>query len=165
MYIHERDNWTNFRWDASEVSILQEIVCRKQGVTLHRHRYIATIQVRSHKNEFTLWTIMNLFRIYNCRTCASWITWLLFARLSPHSILLNIWVSISKYAATWRCNNLSVAMPSCGQVQDDETSALEYELSILAVTLLETSQNMRYFSGLFGDSTLFYYFCRRICGV
>ena len=31
MYIHERDNWTNFRWDASEVSNLQEIVCRKQG--------------------------------------------------------------------------------------------------------------------------------------
>ena len=24
---------------------------------------------------------------------------------------------------------------------------------------------MRYFSGLFGDSTLFYYFRRRICGV
>ena len=24
MYIHERDNWTNFRWDASEVSLLQE---------------------------------------------------------------------------------------------------------------------------------------------
>ena len=22
IYIHERDNWTNFRWDASEVSNL-----------------------------------------------------------------------------------------------------------------------------------------------
>ena len=32
------------------------------------------------------------------------ITWLLFARLSPRSILLNMGVSISKYAATWRCN-------------------------------------------------------------
>ena len=62
-------------------------------------------------------------------------------------------------------NPLSAAMPSYGQGQDDEASALEYELSILAVTLLETSQNLRYFSGLFGDSTLFYYFCRRICGV
>ena len=30
MYIHERDNWTDFRWDASEVSLLQEIVFRKQ---------------------------------------------------------------------------------------------------------------------------------------
>ena len=32
MYIHERDNWTNFRWDASDVSNFQEIVCRKQGL-------------------------------------------------------------------------------------------------------------------------------------
>ena len=31
MYIHERDNRTNFRWDVSEFSNLQEIVCRKQG--------------------------------------------------------------------------------------------------------------------------------------
>ena len=31
MYIHERDNWTNFRWDASQVSFLQDVVCRKQG--------------------------------------------------------------------------------------------------------------------------------------
>ena len=31
MYIHELNNWTNFRWDATQVSILQEIVCRKQG--------------------------------------------------------------------------------------------------------------------------------------
>ena len=29
MYIHERDNWTDFRWDASEVSLLQEKVFRK----------------------------------------------------------------------------------------------------------------------------------------
>ncbi|MCF2659594.1 DUF4172 domain-containing protein [Parabacteroides distasonis] len=32
MYIHERDNWTNFRWDESQVSLLQEVVCRKQGM-------------------------------------------------------------------------------------------------------------------------------------
>ena len=31
MYIHERDNWTNFRWDTSQVSLLQEKVFRKQG--------------------------------------------------------------------------------------------------------------------------------------
>lgn len=36
MYIHERDNWTNFRWDASEVSKIQEIVCRKQGLLYGR---------------------------------------------------------------------------------------------------------------------------------
>ena len=36
MYIHERDNWTNFRWNASEVSNLQEIVCRKQGLLYGR---------------------------------------------------------------------------------------------------------------------------------
>ena len=36
MYIHERDNWTNFRWDASDVSNLQEIVCRKQGLLYGR---------------------------------------------------------------------------------------------------------------------------------
>lgn len=32
MYIHERDNWTDFRWDATSVSLLQDEVCRKQGV-------------------------------------------------------------------------------------------------------------------------------------
>ncbi len=31
MYIHERDNWTNFRWDAPQVSLLQEKIFRKQG--------------------------------------------------------------------------------------------------------------------------------------
>lgn len=31
MHIHERENWTNFRWDASEVSLLQEKVFRMQG--------------------------------------------------------------------------------------------------------------------------------------
>ena len=36
MYIHERDNWTNFRWDASQVSLLQEVVCRKQGLLYGR---------------------------------------------------------------------------------------------------------------------------------
>ena len=36
MYIHERDNWTNFRWDASRVSLLQETVCRKQGLLYGR---------------------------------------------------------------------------------------------------------------------------------
>ena len=36
MYIHERDNWTDFRWDASLVSVLQEIVCRKQGLLYGR---------------------------------------------------------------------------------------------------------------------------------
>jgi len=36
MYIHERDNWTEFRWDASQVSLLQEIVCRKQGLLYGR---------------------------------------------------------------------------------------------------------------------------------
>ena len=36
MYIHERDNWTNFRWDAAQVSVLQEIVFRKQGLLYGR---------------------------------------------------------------------------------------------------------------------------------
>ena len=36
MYIHERDNWTNFHWDASQVSLLQEVVCRKQGLLYGR---------------------------------------------------------------------------------------------------------------------------------
>ena len=36
MYIHERDNWTNFRWDTSQVSLLQEKVFRKQGVLYGR---------------------------------------------------------------------------------------------------------------------------------
>ena len=36
MYIHERDNWTNFHWDASQVAVLQEVVCRKQGLLYGR---------------------------------------------------------------------------------------------------------------------------------
>ncbi len=36
MYIHEKENWTNFRWDASRVSLLQETVCRKQGLLYGR---------------------------------------------------------------------------------------------------------------------------------
>lgn len=36
MYIHERDNWTNFCWDASQVSLLQDMVCRKQGLLYGR---------------------------------------------------------------------------------------------------------------------------------
>ncbi len=31
MYIHERGNWTNFRWDAPQISLLQEKIFRKQG--------------------------------------------------------------------------------------------------------------------------------------
>ena len=36
MYIHERDNWTNFRWDTSEVSLLQEKVSCMQGLLYGR---------------------------------------------------------------------------------------------------------------------------------
>ena len=36
MFIHERDNWTRFRWDDSRVSLLQEQVCRKQGMLYGR---------------------------------------------------------------------------------------------------------------------------------
>ena len=36
MYIYERDNWTDFRWNESQVSLLQEVVCRKQGLLYGR---------------------------------------------------------------------------------------------------------------------------------
>ena len=36
MYIHERDNWTDFRWDTSQVSLLLENVFRKQGLLYGR---------------------------------------------------------------------------------------------------------------------------------
>lgn len=36
MYIHERQNWTNFRWDATKVSLLFEEACRKQGMLYGR---------------------------------------------------------------------------------------------------------------------------------
>ena len=36
MYIHERDNWTNFRWNDSQVSLLLEVLCRKQGLLYGR---------------------------------------------------------------------------------------------------------------------------------
>lgn len=31
MYIHERDNWTDFKWDNSRVALLLERICREQG--------------------------------------------------------------------------------------------------------------------------------------
>ena len=36
MYIHEREIWTQFRWDNSRVSLLLEQVCRKQGMLYGR---------------------------------------------------------------------------------------------------------------------------------
>lgn len=36
MYIHERENWTIFRWDANELAVLQEEVNRKQGLLYGR---------------------------------------------------------------------------------------------------------------------------------
>lgn len=36
MYIHERDNWAAFRWDASELTAILETVSRKQGLLYGR---------------------------------------------------------------------------------------------------------------------------------
>ncbi len=36
MYIHERDNWTAFRWNAAELTALLEEVNRKQGLLYGR---------------------------------------------------------------------------------------------------------------------------------
>jgi hypothetical protein len=36
MYIHERENWTQFRWDESKISLLLEIASRKQGLLYGR---------------------------------------------------------------------------------------------------------------------------------
>ncbi len=36
MYIHERENWTQFRWNESKVSLLLEIASRKQGLLYGR---------------------------------------------------------------------------------------------------------------------------------
>ena len=36
MYIHERDNWTAFRWDATGLTALLEEVNRKQGLLYGR---------------------------------------------------------------------------------------------------------------------------------
>jgi Fic family protein len=36
MFIHERENWTQFRWDESQVSLLLEIASRKQGLLYGR---------------------------------------------------------------------------------------------------------------------------------
>ena len=36
MYIHERENWTDFRWDDSQITLLQEKVFRKQGLLYGR---------------------------------------------------------------------------------------------------------------------------------
>ena len=36
MYIHERDNWTAFRWDASGLTVILEKVSRKQGLLYGR---------------------------------------------------------------------------------------------------------------------------------
>ena len=34
MYIHERDNWTSFKWDASVLTSILEEVGRKQGLAV-----------------------------------------------------------------------------------------------------------------------------------
>lgn len=36
MYIHERDNWTSFKWDASVLTSILEEVGRKQGLLYGR---------------------------------------------------------------------------------------------------------------------------------
>jgi Fic family protein len=36
MYIHERENWTQFRWNETKVSLLLEIASRKQGLLYGR---------------------------------------------------------------------------------------------------------------------------------
>lgn len=36
MYIHERDNWTTFRWEASDLTTVLEKVSRKQGLLYGR---------------------------------------------------------------------------------------------------------------------------------
>ncbi len=36
MYIHERDNWADFRWDDTQIILLQENVFRKQGMLYGR---------------------------------------------------------------------------------------------------------------------------------
>ena len=36
MYIHEREHWTAFKWDASQVARLLDDVCRKQGLLYGR---------------------------------------------------------------------------------------------------------------------------------
>lgn len=36
MYIHEREHWTDFRWDASQVALLLDDVCRREGLLYGR---------------------------------------------------------------------------------------------------------------------------------
>lgn len=36
MYIHEREHWTEFRWDATQVALLLDDVCRRQGMLYGR---------------------------------------------------------------------------------------------------------------------------------
>lgn len=36
MFIHERENWTEFRWDASQLAVLLEKVSKKQGLLYGR---------------------------------------------------------------------------------------------------------------------------------
>lgn len=43
MYIHERDNWTNFRWDASEVSSIPMTERQTQMLNLFLDGYEAKI--------------------------------------------------------------------------------------------------------------------------
>lgn len=36
MYLHERENWTNFKWDENKISLLLETVSHKQGLLYGR---------------------------------------------------------------------------------------------------------------------------------
>ena len=50
MYIHERDNWTDFRWDMSQVSLLQEKVFRKQGLLYGRLSSLRKLGIENVKD-------------------------------------------------------------------------------------------------------------------
>ena len=63
MYIHERDNWTNFRWDTPQVSLLREKVFRK----LHEHTAILEIRRYLSVKKRLLFFFYFMEFLYLCR--------------------------------------------------------------------------------------------------
>ena len=45
MYLHERDNWTNFYWKQDEIAVLLDRVARAQGKLYGRLVYNLELQV------------------------------------------------------------------------------------------------------------------------
>ena len=95
MYIHEKDNWTHFRWDNAEVSKLLELVCRKQGLLYGRLSSLGfDSKLRAMTERQT--QILNLFLDgYEAKITSK--TWASLAKCSKDTAIRDIQDLVAKH--------------------------------------------------------------------